>query len=78
MTLTSQLREQILACRAQVNVKTLQRFQGKCISFSLAVPAVKLFIRSISSAIGLATDSGQVKLSVTLREELEHWRFIDS
>lgn len=74
----AQLREQILACKKHVDVKTLQRFQGKCISFSLAVPAAKLFIRSMSSAIGLASDSGQVKFNVALRDELEHWRFLDS
>ena len=32
-------------------LKTLQRFQGKCISFSLAVPVAKPFIREISRAI---------------------------
>ena len=53
------LREDILKCKHQVNVKTLQRFQGKCISFSLAVPAAKLFIRSMSAAIGEAR-GGQV------------------
>ena len=31
------LREKILACKKSVDVKSLQRFQGKCISLSLAV-----------------------------------------
>ena len=72
------LREQILACKKYVNIKTLQRFQGKCISFSLAVPRAKLFIRVISSAIAHASASGQGGLSPCLREELSYWRFLDS
>ena len=72
------LREQILACKKYVNIKTLQRFQGKCISFLLAVPAAKLFIRVMSSAIAHASASGQVGLSPCLREELSYWRFLDS
>lgn len=72
------LREQILACKKYVNIKTLQRFQGKCISFSLAVPRAKLFIRVISSAIAHTSASGQGGLSPCLREELSYWRFLDS
>lgn len=72
------LREQILACKKYVNMKTLQRFQGKCISFSLAIPAAKLFIRVMSSAIAHASASGQVGLSPCLREELSYWRLLDS
>ena len=45
------LREAIVVSKNFVQVKTLQRFQGKCISFSLAVPGVKLFIRSTAAAI---------------------------
>ena len=45
----AKLREAILASKKVVQVKTLQRFQGKCISFSVAVPGAKLFIRSIYS-----------------------------
>ena len=33
--------EKILACNKSVDIKSLQRFQGKCISLSLAVPAAK-------------------------------------
>ena len=72
------LREQILACNKYVNIKTMQRFQGKCISFSLAVPAAKLFIRVMSSAIARASASGQVMLSPCLREELCYWQFLES
>ena len=61
-----------------MNVISLQRFQGKCISFSLAVPATKLFIRAISSAIGSVKPSGMVILTPLLRQDLEYWRFLDS
>ena len=72
------LREEILACKKTVNVRTLQRFQGKCVSFSLAVPGAKLFIRNISSAIASSPGNGQVKMTDSLREEICHWRFLDS
>lgn len=69
------LREHILACKKYVDVKTLQRFQGKCVSFSLAVPATKLFIREISLAIASASANGLVSISSALREELTHCDF---
>lgn len=72
------LREQILACKKCVKIKTLQRFQGKCISFSLSVPSAQLFIRVMSSAIAHASASGQVGLSPCLRDELSYWLFLDS
>ena len=37
-----------------VNLKTLQRFQGKINSMSLAVPAPKLYSRAINDTISLA------------------------
>ena len=73
----AQLREYILA-RKNVDVTTLQRFQGKCISFSLAVPAAKLYIRNISASVASCTDPCQVKMTTYLFEELAHWRFLDT
>ena len=72
------LREDILACKSWVALKTLQRFQGKCTSFSLAVPMAKLFIREMSSAIARAPANGQVPLNEFLKEELSYWRFLDN
>jgi hypothetical protein len=43
----SELREFILSLD-EVSLKTLQRFCGKCISMSLAVPGCKLFCREIN------------------------------
>ena len=42
---------QILASTT-VSVTTLQRLVGKCVSFSLAVPAALLFTREMNAAIG--------------------------
>ena len=44
------LREQILSSPC-VSVKTLQRFAGKVISFSLAIPGCKLYVRETFKAI---------------------------
>lgn len=71
------LREKILENKL-VGIKTLQRLQGKCISFSLAVPAARLYISEMSKAVGkLSRSSKMVYLSEVLRAEIEHWRFID-
>jgi len=72
MDLCSVLRQHILAHKKEVHIKTFQRFQGKCISFSLAVPRAKLFIRAMSSAIASTPANGQVTLSRELREEISH------
>ena len=44
------LRERILS-PTRGGVKTLQRFAGKVISFSLAIPSCKLYIRETFKAI---------------------------
>ncbi|KAK3733983.1 hypothetical protein QZH41_001133 [Actinostola sp. cb2023] len=74
----AELREAILRRQKTVPMKTLQRFQGKCISFSIAVPAAKLYIRNICAAIASAHDSLEVKMTKPLIEEVSHWRFLDS
>ncbi|KAK3700939.1 hypothetical protein QZH41_005654 [Actinostola sp. cb2023] len=74
----AELREAILRRQKTVPMKTLQRFQGKCISFSIAVPAAKLYIRNICAAIASAHDSLEVKMTKPLIEEVSHWTFLDS
>ena len=55
-------------------METLQRFVGKAISFSLAVPAVKLFTREVNHHIGKAFKTSRtVRMTEGLRKELEHW-----
>ncbi|CAB3996885.1 Hypothetical predicted protein [Paramuricea clavata] len=62
-----------------VSVKTLQRLAGKCISFSLAVAGAQLFTREMNLAIskGLHTHR-TVRIDTRLREELEHWLFLET
>ena len=71
------LRTNILGCKKYTNIETLQRFQGKCISLSLAVPAATLFIREISHAFASVDSNGRVSLTPALREELSYWQFLD-
>lgn len=62
-----------------VSLKTLQRFAGKCISLSLAVPAARLFSREVNRAIALASkNSRDITLYDDLKNELLFWRFIDN
>lgn len=62
-----------------VTVKTLQRLAGKCVSFSRAVPAARLFKREMNAAIsqGLCSQKA-VLLHGALREEISHWLFLES
>ena len=50
---------------------------GKCISFWLAFPAAKFYIREMAAAIAKASKGGEVNLSPVLREEIVFWRFLD-
>ena len=48
-------------------------------SFSLAVPAARLFTRQINAHIGKGIKhSKPVKMTNQLRQELEHWKFLDN
>ena len=69
------LRDHILQ-QGKVSVKTLQRLQRKCISFTLAVPGARLYILEMCQAIAKAgRNSRPVLIEGTLREEIEHWGF---
>ena len=61
-----------------VSVKTLQRLVGKCVSFSLAVPAARLFTREMSAAIsrGMRTMK-PIAIRGALRDEIAHWLFLE-
>ena len=61
------LREEILSRNKSVHVKSLQRFQGKCMSLSFAVRAAKLYIRNMSAAIACCSGEGQVRLMESLQ-----------
>ena len=45
-----ELREFILA-KEEVDVRTLQRYTGKCISMCLEIPGCKLFCREVNAGI---------------------------
>ena len=65
-----------------VTVKTLQRLAGKCVSFSLVVPAAKLFTREMNAAISKgqrinANHTKPLPLTGKLRDEIEHWLFLE-
>ena len=62
-----------------IPIKSLQKFAGKVVSFSLAIPAVKLFCREVNLHIGKGLRSSKpVRMSKNLKNELEHWIFVDS
>ena len=61
-----------------VSVKTLQRLVGKCVSFSLAVPAARLFTREISAAISMGMRTLKpIAVQGALRDEIAHWLFLE-
>lgn len=72
-----QLRE-VLA-RSQVELITLQKLAGKCMSMALAVPGARLFTNEINLAISRCSRSSRsIRLDGPLRLELEHWLFLES
>ena len=73
------LREDILSFPF-VGLKTLQRFSGKVMSFSLAIPGCKLYVRDVFKVISRLSGSTRpsVKVEAALRSEIEYWRFLDN
>ena len=67
------LRESILE-KNSVSLKNLQKFAGKTTSFSLLVPAAKLYTNCVFQAIAKTIGKGklQVNLSPSLRKEISH------
>lgn len=62
-----------------IDLKTLQRLFGKCISFALAVPGARLFTNEINLAISKAARSScPIPLSGSLMLEIESWTFLES
>ena len=72
------LRESILSSSC-VTLKTLHRFAGKVVSFSLAIPGCKLYVREVFNAIAQLTCSSKAaaKVQGRLRFDVAHWRFVD-
>ena len=62
-----------------LDLLTLQRLSGKCMSMSLTVAGARLYVNEINLAISGATRSSRpVKMSPALRKEIEHWLFLAS
>lgn len=62
-----------------VELVTLQKLAGKCLSMALVVPGARLFTNDINMAISRSTLSSRpVKLEGNLRTELEQWLFLES
>lgn len=72
------LREHILSSPF-VALKTLQRFSGKVIPFSLAIPGCKLYVHEVFEETSCLSRSirPSVKVKAALRSEIEFWRFLD-
>ena len=58
-------REEILSGAPTVPLKTLQRFMGKAISFTLTFPGTKFSICEMAAAIGSASSVGAVGMTST-------------
>ena len=65
--------------RDNLDLLTLQRLSGKCVSMSLAVPGARLYVNEINLAVSRATRSARpVKMSAALKNEIEHWLFLET
>lgn len=67
----AQLREGLLMHKSAVPLKSIQKLMCKCISFSLAFPGTKFYIRDMPAAIAKASKGVEVHLSSSLREEIQ-------
>ena len=72
------LRKSILSS-SLVNLKTLQRFAGKVVSFILAIPGCKLYVCEVFRAIAQPRRSSKLATKVQggLRSDIQYWRFLD-
>ncbi|KAK3743892.1 hypothetical protein QZH41_020552, partial [Actinostola sp. cb2023] len=62
-----------------VSVKALQRLAGKCVSFFLAFPTARLFIREMNCAISKGQKSSRpVFLKDALHKEIAYWLFLEN
>ena len=73
------LRQELLDS-SSAPVKSIQRFAGKVLSFSLAIPACKLYVREMFKAISVVAKNSKpyVPIRGPLRQELQEWAFLDN
>ena len=74
----SLLRDSILSSKS-ISLITLQKFAGKCISFSIAVPGARLFTSECYTAMSvlLRTNRETILIHDDLEKEISFWRFMD-
>ena len=71
------LRENILQAE-EINLKSIQKLMGKCISFMHCVPNAKMYTRAMAASVALHSKSSQlVSITGDLKEEIGHWVFVD-
>ena len=61
------------------SLKRLQRFAGKVVSFSLAIPGCKLYVREVFNAISqlMRSSKAAAKVQERVRLDVAYWRFLD-
>ena len=61
-------------------VKSLQRFARKALSFNLAIPTCKRYVREVFKSIGAVAKNSKISVPVQgpLRQELREWTFLDN
>ena len=71
------LHDDILS-KPQIDLKSLQRFAGKCTSLMVAIPGALRYTREVNKAISRAQKNGKlVDVEGELKEEIERWCFLD-
>ena len=64
--------------KPQIDLKSLQRFAGKCTSLMVAIPGALLYTREVNNAISRAQKNGKlVDVEGELKEEIEQWCFLE-
>ena len=72
------LREQIMS-QDKVHINLLQKFMGKCMSFTLCFPMARLYIREMAIAIGAAQKASRpIRVRGDLADEILFWEFVDN
>ena len=61
-------------------IKSLQHFAGKALSFNLAIPACKRYVREVFKTISAVAKNSKISVPIQgpLRQELRGWTFLDN
>ena len=62
-----------------LDLLTLQRLSGKCMSMSMAIPGERFYVDEINQTVSRATRSSRhVKMCPALKNEIEHWLSLET